>query len=55
MSEIVMGQLRALLAAFGGYLVAKGNLDQPTAELAMQVAPLVIAMGSSAFDKLTRE
>jgi hypothetical protein len=51
MNEILAGQVRTLAAAFGGYLLASGKIDQPTLDLLLAAAPVLAAMGWSAWAK----
>lgn len=55
MNTVLMGQLRALLAALGGWLIAKGYTDSATVDAAMGVAPIVAAMAWSWLAKKAAE
>lgn len=55
MNTVLMGQVRALLAALGGWLIAKGYADSATMDAVMGVVPILGAMVWSALAKKAAE
>lgn len=56
MNPIMAGQVRTLLAAAGGFAVAKGWADDATVQAVLGVAPVLLAAAWSAWapEKRTR-
>ena len=53
-ADIILGLIRHVLTLLGGYYVARGALDQGTADTAVGAITALVGIGWSIHDKSTR-